>query len=175
MLRKAGIAEQMKQGPSQGSCDMKHGVGYWGDIPSGFNGILESLSTMRAAGQNQRFGCTLSWTRLGALCSQTSTGPFPPPLPSDLPRGSRWNPRPSCAVPTLALPPAASQDPSPPPASLHLPGEQRGVTSQPPIPAILLGPQHQEGEVLALPLLPGNRDMESRGDTGLQFPSFHLH
>lgn len=55
LLRKAGIAEQMKLGPSQGSCDMKHGVGYWGDIPSGFNGILESLSTVRAAGQNQKF------------------------------------------------------------------------------------------------------------------------
>lgn len=28
--RKAGIAEQMKLGPSQGSCDLEHGVGYWG-------------------------------------------------------------------------------------------------------------------------------------------------
>lgn len=156
-------------------------MGYWEGYPTQFQWDIRGLIHWEGSwAELDVLMDPLSWTRPGARCSQSSDlpRPLPTPLPSDLPRGSRWNPRLSCAAP----PPAASRDPSPPPASLHLPGEHTGVRAQPhPVPAPLLGtplsPTSGKGgdDIVSAPRGQGHgKGGDTRGPW-LRFPSFHLH
>lgn len=115
-----------------------------------------------------------------ALGPVTSTGPFPP-------RYHRIFLVALAGILGFPAPRRRRGCRRPPPGIRHLPrplsiceGSREGSDHGPPSLHLFWerpSPRHREGEVLALPPLPGDSDTERGGDTGgpwLPFPSFHL-